>query len=81
MFSVNDSEKSVAIRVGETIAIRLLKAYVSTIKKQNPVNSKLTGLFLFYLGGPKRIRTAVAAFAELSLTARPSDRYTTKIHN
>ena len=29
---------------------------------------------LGWVGGPKRIRTAVAAFAELSLATRPSDR-------
>ncbi len=33
-------------------------------------------LIVHYKGGHRRIRTAVAAFAELSLTARPCDLFT-----
>ena len=33
-----------------------------------------------FSGGPKRIRTAVAAFAEQSLATRPSDQRFANIH-
>ena len=47
------------------------------LKEKIPVCMCKRGLFS---GGPKRIRTAVAAFAEQSLATRPSDQRFANIH-
>ena len=62
------------------------KARLLFFRPSSPTQASLVGFFghkktpsvclgLSGVGGPKRIRTAVAAFAELSLATRPSDPF------
>ena len=47
----------------------------NTLAVQNKIKTALEAFLTLFLRGLKRIRTAVAAFAELCLATRPSDQF------
>ena len=80
----NEARLNLALKSAPQGALAVLRSFPLT-------QASLAGVFghkktpsiclgLSGVGGPKRIRTAVAAFAELSLATRPSDPFQSGEH-